>query len=188
MTKTLFNCKMEEVPVLAGFVVDSLQEDLADFNEYFSDYTSEKVNALLAKRNYCMELEKSSSVVQQLKSVTAQLADKEKGLRPDLNKLEGYLKRAEGNLDIPINGFSLKAVRDAISRGNDEGIIAQMQTLLANIGRNQSALEAAGMKPELLAKLTEATAEIDRLNNEQNKLENNRGSAVATSIKDYNEL
>lgn len=183
-----FNCKMEEVPVLAGFAVESLQGDLTDFQANFSDYTVEKVNALVAKRNFCLELERSNSVIQQLKNATAKLVEKELALRPALNKLEGYVKRTSEGLDIAADGFGFKAIRDNISRGNDEGIIGGMKTLLSNVNRNKSALEANGLKPEFVTELSVATSEIDALNNEQNRLENLRNATTSANIKDYNEL
>ena len=179
---------MEEVPVLAGFVVESLQEDLTEFQANFSDYTPEKVNALATKRNFCLELERSNSVTQQLKNVTAKLVEKELALRPALNKLEGYIKRTSTGLDIAADAFGIKAVRNSISRGNDEGIIAGMKTLLTHVNRNRAALKTIDLKPEFVAELTAATSEIDTLNNEQNRLENLRNSTTSANIRDYNEL
>lgn len=183
-----FKCKMEEVPVVAGFVSVSLQEDLADFQDYSSDYAQTTVDAINTKRNYCLDLEKADSVAQQLKAITARLVDKELSLRPLLNKLEGYVKRAADNLDVASSDFGVKTVRDAVSKGNDEGIIAGMKALLGNVARNQAALETSGMKTEFVAELTATLAEIDSLNNEQNRLQNERAKATATNLKDYNDL
>lgn len=188
MEKKNFNCKMEEVPVLAGFVADSLVADLPDFQDYSSDYGQPTVDALVNKRNYCLELEKSNSKIQELKSTTATLLDKELQLRPMLNKVEGYIKRAGDSLTIAADGFGLKVLRNAISNGNDEGIIAGLKVLMGNIDRNRTALEAKGLKPEFVAELTAHTAEIDSLNNVQNQLQNERNSTTSTNIKDYNEL
>lgn len=179
---------MEEVPVLAGFVIESLRQDLTDFQANFPDYTLAKVDALALKRNYCLELERSNSLIQQLKNATAKLVEKELALRPALNKLEGYVKRTSEGLDIAADGFGIRAVRENISRGNDEGIIGGMKTLLTNITRNQTVLEAKGLKPEFVNELAAATAEIDALNNEQNRLENERNKTTSANIKDYNEL
>ena len=188
MEERKFSCKMEEVPILAGFVMESLVEDMPDFQEYSSDYGQTTVDAILSKRNYCLDLEKSNSVAQQLKSTTASLMEKEVNLRPILNRLEGYLKRASGSMTIPVDGFGLKEVRLAVSRGNDEGIIAGLKTILGNISRNQVVLEAKGLKPEFVTELTAITTEIDSLNNLQNQLQNQRNSTTSTNIKDYNEL
>ena len=188
MEEKKFNCKMEEVPILAGFVMESLIEDLSDFHDYSSDYGQPTVAAILAKRNYCLDLEKSNSVLQQLKSTTASLLEKEASLRPTLNRLEGYLKRASGSMNIAADGFGLKETRLAVSHGNDEGIIAGLKTILGNISRNQAVIEAKGLKPEFVTELTAVSTEIDSLNNMQNQLQNQRNSTTSTNIKDYNEL
>ena len=188
MEERRFSCKTEEVPVLAGFVAESLGEDLSDFQEYSSEYGQPTVDALLAKRTYCLDLEKSDSVTQQLKSTTASLLEKEQGLRPMLNRLEGYVKRADGSMSIAASSFGLKEIRKAISRGDDEGIIAGMKTILGNVNRNLAVLETKGLKPEFVTELTTVTSEIDSLNSMQNQLQNERSATTSTNIKDYNEL
>lgn len=188
MEERKFSCKMEEVPVLAGFVTDSLVEDMPDFQEYSSDYGQPTVDALVSKRMFCLELEKSDSKIQELKSTTASLVGKELQLRPMLNKVEGYIKRAGDGLTIGVDGFGLKELRTAISNGNDEGVIAGMKMLMGNIDRNSATLEAKGLKPEFVIELNALATEIDVLNNLQNQLQNQRNSTTSTNIKDYNEL
>ncbi len=188
MEERKFSCKMEEVPVLAGFVADSLVEDLPDFQDYSSDYGQPTVDALVGKRNFCLELEKSNSKIQELKSTTVTLLDKELQLRPMLNKVEGYIKRASESLKIAVDGFGLKEIRVAISNGNDEGIISGLKVLMGNIDRNRTALEAKGLKPEFVTELNTLAMDIDGLNNLQNQLQNQRNSTTSTNIKDYNEL
>lgn len=183
-----FQCKMEEVPAIAGFVKESLTADLAQFKEYSPEFSEEFVTQLGTKRNYCLTLESSAVTAKFLKAVTAKLVEKEKGLRPLLNKVEGYLKMAGSSLDISIDSFGLGAVRDAISRGNDEGVISSLQTVLKNINRNRTLLQAKGLKQELIDSLSTAAAEIDQLNTQQNAMINERNHATASNIKDFNEL
>jgi hypothetical protein len=183
-----FNCKMEEVPVIGSFILESLENNITDFQDFASDYTQEKVTAIRTKRNYCLDLEKSNSVTQQLKSATGTLLEKEKELRPSLNKLEGYVKRASNELDITPESFGIATVRTAISKGNDEGVITEMKNVLKHATRNQPALVSKGMKPEFLTELSAAVAEIDTLNNLQNSLINKQIATTSANVKDYNEL
>ena len=188
MKEAKFNCKMEEVPAIAGFVKESLIRDLVLFREYSPEFSEEFITQLSTKRNYCMELESSGITTKLLKALTTQLLDKEKGLRPQLNKLEGYLNLAGSAMDIPAESFGIKAVRDAISKGNDEGVIASMQTILKNVNRNKTILLAKGLKQEFIDSLSAAVTEIDQLNTQQNSMINERNNATASNIKDYNEL
>jgi hypothetical protein len=188
MKDAKFNCKKEEVPAIAGFVNESLIHDLIQFREYSPEFNDEFVAQFNTKRNYCLELESSDITTKRLKAITTQLVKKEKGLRPLLNKLEGYLNLAGSALDIPAESFGIKAVRDAINKSNDEGVIASMQTVLKNIKRNNTVLLAKGLKQELTDSLSATVTEIDLLNIEQNKLTNERNNATASNIKDYNEL
>ena len=188
MEQVKFHCKMEEVPAIAGFVTESLTADLEQFKEYSPEFSEEFVDQLRTKRNYCIELESSIVKTKRLKAVTAQLVEKEKGLRPLLNKVEGYLKMAGSGLDISIDSFGLGAVRDAISRGNDEGVISSLQSLLKNINRNLTLLQAKGLKQELIDSLSTAATEIDQLNTQQNAMINERNRGTASNIKDFNEL
>lgn len=188
MEEPKFRCKREELPVIAGFVTESLSADLAVFNEYSPEFTETFVEKIRTKRNYCLELESSNIKAQRLKIVTSQLVKTEKDLRPILNKVEGYLKLAGSSLDVAVDSFGVGAVRDAISRSNDEGILASLQTLQKNLNRNLTVLQAKGLKAEVIDSLLDAAAEIDGLNNEQNSLMNERNRSTSTNLKDYNEL
>lgn len=183
-----FNCKMEEVPVIGGFILESLESNITDFQDFASDYTQEKITAIRTKRNFCLELEKSNSVTQQLKSTTSTLLEKEQNLRPSLNMLEGYVKRAANELDIAPTGFGIATVRTAISKGNDEGVISGMKNVLQNVTRNRAVLVSKGLKPEFLTELSTTVTEIDTLNNLQNSLINKQIATTSANVKDYNEL
>ena len=188
MKEAKFNCKMEEVPAIAGFVKESLIRDLVLFQDYSPEFSQEFVTRFSTKRSYCLELESSGITTKRLKALTSQLVEKEKALRPLLNKLEGYLNLAGSALDIPAESFGIKAVRDTISKGNDEGVIASMQTVLKNINRNNIVLLTKGLKQEFIDSLSSAVAEIDQLNTQQNSLINERNNTTASNIGEYNEL
>jgi hypothetical protein len=188
MESKKFSCKMEEVPVIAGFVADNLEADLVSFGEYSPMFTAAYVQSIRAKREVCLELERSNVVIQRLKSVTATLVEKEVNLRPLLNKVEGYVKLAGGSLNVAPSGFGLAVARKGISSLDDEGIIASLKAVQKNIQKNVGALQAVGLKQELIDELDTALTDIDRINNEQNALGNERNLTTASNVKDYNEL
>jgi hypothetical protein len=186
--KKKFNCKAEEVTAIAGFVAVSLDEDFTDFQDFSPDYTPDYKQKLIAKRQVCLELEKSDISIQLLKKVTGTLVAEEQKLRLPLNKVEGYLSRGAESLDIAPDNFGIHDVRSAISRGNDEGIIANLKKLLSNVTRNQTVLEANGLKQEVVATLAASCNTIDELNNQQNKLANQRNANTDANLDQYNEL
>lgn len=179
---------MEELPVIAGFVADSLTADLTTFSDFSPMFDEAYVTSIRTKRAYCLELESSDITIQKLKKVTAALVERESGLRSVLNKVEAYVKLAGSSLDVSTDSFGLKTLRDAISRGNDEGVIAGLQTLLKNINRNLSALQAKGLAQTTVDELSAAMTDIDTMNNEQNMLANTRNQNTASNIADYNAL
>lgn len=183
-----FNCKTEEVPVIAGFVIDELSVDIADFLELSAEYTEEKIEMISTKRTFCLNLGKANVSKKQAQKVTKELEAEKKGLRPVLNKLETYVKKSADALDIAPANFGIKVVRDAINRGNDEGVIGGLKALLGNVNRNLPALQAKGMKAELVDWLTDSCGKIDHLNNEQNRLTNLYSSTADANLKHYNEL
>lgn len=188
MEKKKFPCKLEELPVIAGFILQSVRKDLADFSGFSSMFTVDFIEAGEMKVNACNDLLMSSSVAKQLKAVTQNLADKSVGLRVKLNQLEGYLKLAAGEIDIKVSDSGLKEVRNDISRGNTEGVVKNTWNLVNNAQRNQPALVAKGLKTTFLAEITTAVTEIDSLNNTQNVLTSERNRLTDSNMSVFNDV
>lgn len=188
MEKKKFPCKLEELPVIAGFILQSVRKDLADFSGFSSMFTVDFIEAGEMKVNACNNLLMSSSVAKQLKAVTQNLADKSVGLRVKLNQLEGYLKLAAGEIDIKVSDSGLKEVRNDISRGNTEGVVKNTWNLVNNAQRNQPALVAKGLKTTFLAEITTAVTEIDSLNNTQNVLTSERNRLTDSNMSVFNDV
>ncbi|MDP4268581.1 MAG: hypothetical protein Q8909_00495 [Bacteroidota bacterium] len=183
-----FKCKKEEVPAIAGFLVSSFRRDLVQFSDYSPEYNEEFATDMEARRKVCLQMVKSGAITNQMKQVTSTLKDKTKQLRPILNKLEGYLKLANGTMDISADGFGLTSLRTQISDGNVEGIIAQGNSLITDLTRNKTALAAKGLKEVLTESLTSLINEIDTLNNGQNSKLSERIQTTSDNNKEFNEL
>jgi hypothetical protein len=76
MTKNFFVCKAEEVPAIAGFMMNSLRIDMSDFGAYSPTFSDTFLKSLEIQRNVCGELLKTASVVGQMNLVTQQLRKK----------------------------------------------------------------------------------------------------------------
>lgn len=188
MEEKKFNCKAEDVPVLTGFALESYETDKDKFEEYSPIFTPQFITDIKEKQGECYELTKSSDVLNLQKVITKKISEQSNDLRLILNPLEGYLKLAEKELDININDFGLKKIRTAISKRNVEGLISEARTLITVIKRNEAALLAKGMKPELVTSLAADVQKIEELNTHQNVKKNERTRVADDNMKIFNEL
>jgi hypothetical protein len=183
-----FQCKIEDMPVIGEFLLNSVKKDMDDFSKFSSIFTPEYLTTVETKINACKDLISSSTITKELKSVTRQTYDKSKGLRVKLNILEGYLKLGSDGLDVAIEDVGLKNVRNDISRSNIEGLIANMQKTLTVVKRNKSLLATKGLKEELITDIETQIVEIRALNTRQNDLISDRNRLTKENISIFNDL
>jgi hypothetical protein len=188
MTKKDFGCKAEEVPAIAGYVTNSLRNDMADFSAYSPIFSNSFLDSMENQRNVCSELLKTTSIVGQMKLVTQQMIQKSLTLRSMLNLTEGYLVLAKSKLDMQVKDFGLKALRKKINQENFEGVIADSTTLISNLRRNQASLELVGMKNSFTDDLSNVQTEISHLNEMQNGKMSERSRLSDANIKEFNKL
>jgi hypothetical protein len=186
--KKRFHCKIEDLPTIARFLLSSYLKDLDDFHNYSPVFTIEYLSPIEVKITICEELISSSVVIKELKTVTIQLYAKSKNLRIKLNALEGYLKLTASELDVTVEDVGLRSVRTNISNGNTEGLILNVQKVLAAVVRNQAVLEAKGMKPELIDEIKNQAQEIKLLNVRQNDLISDRNRMTKLNVELFNDL
>jgi predicted DNA-binding protein YlxM (UPF0122 family) len=188
MSAIKFKCKIEEVPVIGGFIVNSAEKDINEFNNYSPVFTVDYFVPIKTKIEVCKELVRSSTVAKELKATTQQLYDKTNGLRSKLNAVEGYLKLGAEGLDIAVKDFDLKSVRSAITKHNIEGVILNTKTALVAVKRNLPVLETKGLKQELIDEIESQIKEINSLNEKQNNLISKRNRLTNANIEKFNDL
>ena len=188
MEEKKFNCKMEDVPVITGFALESLEKDLEVFENFSPIFTLQFISNARAKQSTCYDLTKTNDVLKLQKVITKSIIDKVGMLRLSLNQLEGYLKLANAELDIKVSDFGLKNIRTAISKTNVEGIISDTRSLISILKRNEAVLQEKGMKTEFLTVLTALVLEIETLNTQQNSKKNERSRVSGINNKVFNEL
>jgi hypothetical protein len=179
---------LEDVPTIAAFIIDRLEEDLDDFNAFSTIFNPAYIASVRGKIDICKDLISSSSVAKELKSVTQKISDDSGRLRVKLNALEGYLKLAATELDITVTDVGIKTVRNAITRGNTEGVTANIRQLLAAVKRNSTVLETKGLNPDLLSEIETQTQEIETLNVKQNDLISTRNRLTEKNTETFNDL
>ncbi|MDR3261110.1 MAG: hypothetical protein LBT78_04670 [Tannerella sp.] len=188
MTIKKFPFKIEELPTIGDFVLESVLKDSDDFSSYSSLFSPEYLATVKKKIVTCKGLVASSTVGKELKAATQQLYGKSKQLRVRLNALEGYLKIGAKELDILLEDVGLKNIRNDITRNNTEGLILNVQKALTAVKRNLPALTAKGLKPELIGDIETQIQEIDALNVKQNNLISARNRLTKANIELFNDL
>jgi hypothetical protein len=183
-----FPFKVEELVPVTESLLNSANKDLNDFSNYSSVFTTDYLSSIRSKSNACKDVTSSSTLTKELKFVTQQLYDKSKNLRVKINALEGYLELGVDGLDIMIEDVGLKNVRSNIANKNTEGLVLNMQKMLTVVKRNRSALEAKGMKPELIGEIESQIQKIEALNVKQNDMTSDRNRLTKQNISQYNDL
>jgi hypothetical protein len=183
-----FQCKIEDLPVIAAFLLSNLKKDLNDFVSFSPLFTSDYLAMIEAKINACKELMNSSIITKDLKVVTKQMYDKSKDLRVKLNALEGYFKLGADKLDVMPEDVGLKSVRNEITRCNIEGVVSKMKMIITIVKRNQPVLEAAGLKSLLIGDIENQIGEINALNIKQYELASERNRLTRENIAIFNDL
>jgi len=162
--------RFEELTTVAGFLIDSLTRDLADFGTYSEIYRQDFLNNLIAKKDEVERITRTKSLLNQITNITLSLYDKVESLRPKISNLEGYIVLAKKNLVSQPKNFGLKEVRDKIHRRDVEGLLDKLAITLAevDITENLAALNAVGFKAPARAELTTIKDDINNKNKEQN--------------------
>jgi hypothetical protein len=181
--------KVEEIPVVSGFVYDLMSLHYSDFTDvarlHYTPAYKTTFNGLIIEVN---NLTGFPVLRAQLKKITTDLELKMTSVRPVLKKFEIHLKLAHKNLTIPVKDFGLKLIRDEISNGNAEGILNGFGILLTNIDDNHAALEAKGLTTELLSALTGLRDDIRTLNNSQSLKQTEISEVAKANWKKIEEL
>jgi vacuolar-type H+-ATPase subunit D/Vma8 len=188
MSKQIFQCRLEELPIIGGFLLERVKQDLNEFNTYSPVFTPDYLAETARKIDVCKSVVSSSLTIKELKATTQKLTDNTDVLRIKLNALEGYMKLGASELDIPVADMGLKQVRFSISRGNMEGTIFSVGTLMTAVTRNQQVLERKGMRAELLSEITAITRTIEALNVQQDSLISARNRLTETNMEMFNDL
>jgi len=184
--KKQFHGKMEEMPIIGGFVLSSVTRDLDDFKKYSDIFTPEYLTDFEAKRKACTELIMTDSVNVALKATTAKLRDQLKELSIFLVRVEGYINMAnKGRFG---ERFGIKKLRQQLYNGNVEGTILNARIFITNLIDNKTFLMEKGMKQEQIDSLKTLINTIESLNFEQNELLSTRAQNCLSNTEAFNSL
>ena len=185
MTKKV-NCRIEDIPTIADFMLASVTRDLADFTAYSPLFTEAYLTDFDAKRKAATELILTDSVNIGLKAVSVKLTNELKNLRTMLVRIEGYLKLAKN--DLTGDRLGLKKMRIHLNKKNVEGIIVNGRGFAQNLLEYKTILMAKGLKQEQIDSLTTLLNTIESLNKDQNLLQSKRAQNCLNNQEIFNNL
>ena len=111
-----FKCGIEELPVLGGFLLSSMQGSLADFTAFSPDYNAGFMTTANADLATVEALINPKQLTAELKIITARIYNNMTLLRGKIDLLEGYINRATG-LTIGKKEFGISEVRTKNNNG-----------------------------------------------------------------------
>lgn len=186
--KYSFNLRIEEVPVLGGFIKNSFIRDQKDFTAYSPDFNKKYLDSYSAKLEAVETLVNPIKLTKELSVITERIYNNLVALRPLLNRLEGYTNRANGSLTIAPKDFGIKEVRAKITSRNVEATLNNLKILLENVDNNIDALKAKGYSDDARTEIGTIQKAIKDDNQAQNVKLDEREAHVRTNIKTLNEL
>ncbi|MEI7487918.1 MAG: carboxypeptidase-like regulatory domain-containing protein [Chryseobacterium sp.] len=178
-------CRIEEVPVLGGFLLSSMQASLADFTGFSPDYNAAFMTTANADLATIEALINPKQLTAELKVITLRMYSNMTALRAKIDLLEGYINRATG-LTIGKKDFGISAVRTKNNNGDVEGLLAALSFLLTNVGNNLAALTAKGFTAAQNTALTTLRNDLKADNMAQNNKINDRNNKVIANYTRIN--
>ena len=178
-------CRIEELPVLGGFLLSSMQGSLADFTAFSPDYNAAFMTAANADLAVVEALINPKQLTAELKVITTRMYSNMNALRSKIDLLEGYINRATG-LTIGKKDFGISDVRKKNNVGDVEGLVNALTFLLTNVANNLVAITAKGYTPAQNTALTTLKNDLKADNIAQNNKVNERNNKVVSNYGKLN--
>jgi hypothetical protein len=183
-----YNCKNEELPVIAEYLVFSLKKDLADFTAFSPKFNDVYVTTFEGKIKTARELLNPKLETAELKVITARLYDTVNGLSGAANSLSTYIKMAGKDVPLSTYDFGISLLRSKINRKDVEGVLQGLRLVNANILKYKDALMTQGVTEDFIAQLDDAATSIAADNQAQYEIKGTRKALVQSNISIFNEL
>jgi hypothetical protein len=183
-----YNCKNEELPIIAKYLVFSMKRDLHDFTAFSPKFNNAYVTAFDGKIAEITAILNPHAETVSLKSVTAQLYNDMDALLSPIARVERYVKMASEDILISLKDFGLSKLRQKIRTRDAEGVMAALKTVNGYIDTYKNALSVQGLTDELIALFTNSVALIHSNNQRQYEILSCRKKLVKSNQHLFNEL
>ena len=187
MATRKFSFRIEEMPVVGGFLLKSVELDFAEFQAFSPDFNPAYKTTFQTKLESVDSIVNPKKIQSELKKVTENMYASSESLRNQLQLLEGYIKRAE-NLTIAPKDFGISAIRKSITNKDQEALIENLKILIQNIEDNLTSIQEKGFTTTAYDKLKATRDSIKSANQTQNEKMNQKQKLVEENIEVFNEL
>lgn len=184
ITSLKINCRIEELPVLGGFLLSSMEENLADFTAFSPAYDAAYITASRTEMSIIEGLINPKKLNAELKVITARMYGSVSQLRGKIDYLEGYINRATG-LTVAAKDFGISVLRKKVNNGDVEGLLAAFAYVESHVDDNMAALTAVGYTAGQHTALKDLIDSVKADNIAQNDKMNERNNLV---IANYGKL
>jgi len=185
------NCRIEELPFLARFILDSFNRDEDDFIAFSPKYKNPFAANALAQIALVEELINPKKLTGEMKQLTRKLGEGFTHCRNLLNKLERYLDMAASDkleLTMAPADFGIKALRNEVNLKNDEGVVLKLRSLQQNLGDNVTVLVTTGYTLEVQTELANLIEDMSENSVAQTRKKKEREKLVKDNMGQLNKL
>ncbi|MDR2472834.1 MAG: hypothetical protein LBD53_04610 [Tannerella sp.] len=183
-----YNCKNEELPVIAEYLLFSLKKDMAAFTAFSPKFNEAYVTAFEEKIAAVAAILNPHNETIELKKVTEHLYSTMNSLIDPIARVEGYVKTAGSANPIGIKDFGLSLLRKKVWAKDAEGVLVALKTVNDHINTCKSTLVDQGLSDDLIAVFTSSTTAIHDDNQRQYQIVTARKRLVNNNLSLFNEL
>ena len=183
-----YNCKNEELPVIAEYLAFSFKRDLANFTAFSPKFNEAFVTAFEGKIAAVTEIVNPGRETVELKIVTDRLYKTMKNLIDPVARVERYVKMAGNEIPVNIKDFGFVKLRQKIKSKDAEGVLAGLKTVIGYIDTYKSALATQGLSDELAAVFASSATSMHNDNQRQYEIVETRKRLVENNLHLFNEL
>jgi hypothetical protein len=188
--KLNITCRIEEVPAIGGFLINSLSTELADFTAFSPNFNALYVTNAQTRLTAVTALIQPKTLTGELKVITLRIYNNMSALPQKIDFLEGYIKRVPSGLTVAAKDFGISAIRKANNKGDVEQLVSALNFTLAlvNNATNKPLILAQGYTPAQNTALTTISTQLADDNVAQNAKVNARNNLVTSNYGVINDF
>jgi hypothetical protein len=183
-----YRCKDEELPVIGEYVSYGLKRDIIDFSAYSPKFSEGYISDFDGKIAAANELVNPIMGTADLTTTTTRLYATMDGLLGTTRRIDGYLKLAKSSVPVSPAKFGLTELRKRLHTKDAEGVLRNLQLVMANIKKFREPLAAEGLTEEFEAQLATAHDTVAQDNKRQFEIVSERKALVQDNLEAFNSL
>jgi hypothetical protein len=183
-----YNFRIEEVPTIGQFVLDSYLRDEADFKAFSPDFNAAYKNDYIIRLNAVKDIVNSKVYTAEIKTITNRIYENLKKLKLAIDRLEAYSNLAKNLLTVEVSDFKFKEIRQKANKKDIEGLLELLKIMLKLTQDNFAALQSKGFTTEAKTEIENLRTAFANDNAEQNVKLDQRRQQVANNTETINDF